>query len=106
MGEQNKCGQYYLTRNCCFEQTQDISLGFDRCFHDLTCCFELNEPAIISTHRLNFVGELEVKNRDKNLFEFKRLLQAIVQKYPDVEFMSSDELGDVISMDHNTKFQI
>ena len=106
MGEQNKCGQYYLTRNCFFEPTQDISLGFDRCLHDLTCCFELNKPAIISTHRLNFVGELEVKNRDKNLFEFKQLLQAIVQKYPDVEFMSSDELGDVISMDHNTKFQI
>jgi hypothetical protein len=34
---------------------------------------------------------------------FKNLLQRIVTKYPDVEFMSSDELGQLMKEGHEIK---
>ena len=39
--------------------------------------------------------------RDKNLKQFSILLKTIANKWPDVEFMSSDEFGDVIKKDIN-----
>lgn len=52
---------------------------------------------MINTHRVNFIGSLNVKNREKNLRLFSELLKSITIKWPDVEFLSSDMLGDLIS---------
>jgi len=37
-----------------------------------------------------------VRNRDNGLVMLKKLLDKIVAQWPDVEFMSSKELGDII----------
>ena len=58
-----------------------------------------NKPAIISTHRLNYVGYINPSNRDKNLKLLDHLLSSILKKWPDVEFMTSVELGDTILND-------
>ena len=73
--------------NCCLKE---IELAF-RWFH----------PAIISSHRVNFIGSLNPQNRDRGLLLLSQLLNAIVKKWPDVEFMSSDELGRTIMQDKN-----
>ena len=56
-----------------------------------------SRPAIISSHRLNFIGAIETINRDNHLIELKILLNNIVKQWPDVEFISSDQLGHIIN---------
>lgn len=100
-GQRNKNGQVYLVRTCNFEPTQSLSCNADNCMKEIVMDFQMRKPAIVSCHRLNFIGGLNPNNRDNNLRDFKKLLQMIVAKYPDVEFMSSDELGLLISHDSN-----
>ena len=92
-GEKNRNGQIYLIRNCSFEPSQNKYNDADSCMNDITRAFKLHVPAIVSCHRLNFIGDLDPRNRDNNLKEFKKLLELIVNKYPDVEFLTSDECG-------------
>lgn len=95
-GQINQLGQVYLIRTCYFEPTQNPSYNADSCLREIGLDFSFHKPSIVSCHRLNFIGELNKDNRDENLREFKRLLKNIVKEYPDVEFMSSDELGSII----------
>ena len=96
VGEKNALGQIYLTRNCSFEPSANRNQGADYCLSQIKNAFELKKPAIVSVHRQNFIGALDVSNRDNNLKEFSQLLNGILQYYPDVEFMSSDELGRIL----------
>lgn len=89
-GEQNKYGQYYGIRNCSFEPTEKNDTVEDT-LKQIQIAFMFNKPAVISTHRINFVSRIDKKNRDKNLIKFQKLLKAIVQKWPDVQFKSSGE---------------
>ncbi|MDZ7693179.1 MAG: hypothetical protein U5K69_19005 [Balneolaceae bacterium] len=59
--------------------------------------FKLNKPAIICSHRLNFVGNMCKDNRDRNLALLSELLKAISEQWPDVEYMSTMELGKVMA---------
>ena len=56
----------------------------------------MKKPVIISSHRLNYIGYIDSNNREKNLKLFRELLQQIVKYWPDVEFISSDKLADII----------
>jgi hypothetical protein len=58
--------------------------------------FKMKKPAIISAHRLNFIGTIDQKNRDNNLRQFNRLLKEITQRWPEVEFFTSDRLGELM----------
>lgn len=97
MGQKNKLGQVHLVRNCLFEPTQDLRLNKEYCLKGIEKAFKLKKPAIISAHRLNFIGAIHPRNRDDNLRQFSELLQTIVKCWPDVEFMSSDELGRLMN---------
>ena len=59
------------------------------------------KPAIISTHRINFIGFLDERNRTSNLKSFSLLLENILKKWPDVEFMTTVSLGHLISQNRN-----
>ena len=96
-GQRNKTGQYYLIRNAFFEPSTNP--GFDwvsDCLHRIEVAFRWKKPAVISTHRLNFMGGLRPENRDNNLTLFSNLLKQITQRWPHVEFMSSAQLGDLM----------
>jgi hypothetical protein len=54
--------------------------------------FMFRTPAVISMHRVNFVGGLNRQRRDENLDSLKRLLINVIEAYPDVEFFGSNEL--------------
>ena len=58
--------------------------------------FFWNKPANVSSHRVNFCGYIDKKNRATGINDLKQLLKKVVQKWPDVEFMSANELGDLI----------
>ncbi len=96
-GQKNRLGQTYLVRNAFFEPSSNP--GFDwlgDCLRRIEKAFIAKSPAIVGVHRVNFIGSLVPANREKNLAMFDKLLSAVVKKWPDVEFMSSDELGDTI----------
>ncbi|NWJ51752.1 MAG: hypothetical protein HXX14_12905 [Bacteroidetes bacterium] len=97
LGEKNKHGQRYLVRNCFFEPSLTYRTNWpEYMLWAVETAFRWHKPAIISTHRINFIGFLNEQNRIKNLNLLDDVLRSIINKWPDVEFMTSDELGDLI----------
>jgi len=97
-GQKNKFGQTYLVRNAHFEPSLKHNIDtVGECLKRINIAFKWKKPAIISSHRLNFIGNIDSKNRDKNLILFKQLLDAILKNWPDVEFMTSDRLGKLMT---------
>lgn len=94
-GRKSNNGLTYLMRNCYFEPSQGSADARD-CLERVKIAFRWHKPATISMHRLNVIGAIDESNRTKNLADLKWLLKEIVRLYPDVEFMSSDELGRTI----------
>lgn len=95
LGRKSPAGLIYLMRNCFFEPSQN-SEGAADCMNRVRIAFRWHKPAIICMHRLNVIGSIVEENRRDNLASLGWLLKQIVKEYPDVEFMSSDELGRVI----------
>lgn len=100
LGNKNQFGQIYLTRNCFFEPSStECKVGrdwIDTCLHEIEIAFRWHKPATISSHRVNYIGWLHPENRDNSLRQLKKLLEEIIKRWPDVEFMTSEELGDLI----------
>jgi len=102
LGKQNALGQTYLVRNSIFEPSM-FGLGIkdpvDRCLKEMQIAFTLNKPAIITSHRLNYVGHLDPANRDQTLNMLGQILSRALKRWPDMEFMTSDRLGRLIEAD-------
>lgn len=98
LGSQNKFGQYFLIRNAFFEPAlMKTTDPVGECLRRIRIAFSWRKPAIIGSHRINFIGSLDEKNRINNLKLFDELLSRILELWPDVEFITSDELGRLIS---------
>ncbi|MDD4747589.1 MAG: hypothetical protein PHW19_09935 [Salinivirgaceae bacterium] len=87
----NKQGLYVYLRNCAFEPIGNGFPGIESTLNQISMAFLLKKPAIISTHRVNFVGGLSKEKRDFGLKQLDLLLTAIRTKWPDVEFLSTRE---------------
>ena len=105
LGQQNLIGQLYLNRNVSFEPTltKVSSDDVNTCLHEVSAAFSMGKPAIISTHRINYMGSIFSSNRDANLKLLNSILKYLVKKWPEVEFMASDTLGDLIVKDYEKK---
>ena len=82
-----------LVRNVVFEPTADrafdsVKLALDQ----VAAAFRWRRPAIVSSHRVNFAGHIDPNNRSFGLDALKRLLRGIVERWPDVQFISADAL--------------
>lgn len=100
LGSRNRLGQYYLVRNCFFEPSlSKSSESVNECLNRIDIAFRWNKPAVIGTHRINYIGSLDRHNREKNLRLLDDLLTALLKKWPDAEFLTSDKLGDLIAGD-------
>ncbi len=96
-GKRNKDGQLFIVRNVVFEPTEKRNYDWvSFTLKQIEAAFRWNRPVVISSHRVNFSGHIEPAVREKGLKELKRLLKEIVKRWPDVEFMTSVELGDLI----------
>ena len=97
-GMRNSLGQTYTVRNCTFEPSQ-MPNNYDNvgiCLDEISNSFFWKKPAIIASHRLNFIGSIEENNRERNLKLLEELIQKILKRWPSVEFMSSNELIKLI----------
>ncbi len=105
IGMRNKLNQVYLTRNAAFEPA--ITEGglnknpIENCLKSIERAFRWGKPATISTHRINYIGYNEEDNRRINLKLLDLLLSQIITKWPEVEFMTSAELGELITKKQN-----
>jgi len=96
-GTKTKAGLVRLCRNCFFEpSTKENYDWVGDCLKRIEIAFKYHKAANICAHRLNFIGSIDPTNTAKTLPEFKRLLQEIVRRWPDVEFVTSDQLGWII----------
>jgi hypothetical protein len=96
-GELNSNRQQYLVRNCIFEPITNLDFDWVRsCLKQVSVAFYFNKPAIISMHRVNFSGRIDEVKRNKSLALFEQLLILILNKWPDVEFETSDNFGNQI----------
>lgn len=97
LGEKNDLNQLFLVRNCHFEPSNNNHFNsVDSCLKDISSAFFWKKPAIISSHRLNFIGFINQANRENNLIQLKNLLHGIQKKWPTVVFLTSEELVSAI----------
>lgn len=90
---QNESNNTYFIRNCLFEPAINTKIDWvNKCMESIKIAFLWNKPAVIGTHRINYVGGIEVNNREDNLELLESLLSEILKRWPEVEFISSDEL--------------
>ena len=100
LGEINSNNQIYLVRNCIFEPSLRTSINpVENTLKQVETSFFWKKPAIISSHRLNYIGYINEENRNKNIKYLDLLLKGILKKWPDVQFMTSDMLGHTIEFD-------
>lgn len=94
-GDYNKLGQIYWRRNATFEPSRDPNFDWvSSCMKEMEIAFRWGKPAVINSHRVNFIGSINAENRDNGLKLLSELFAAMLKKWPDIEFMSSDQLGD------------
>jgi hypothetical protein len=96
IGKRNRSGLVVITRNCFFEPVAKGTDWVDSCLSDISVAFKWRKPAVISSHRVNFTGALSPDNRKHGLSRLHELLNKIVQNWPGTEFITSEELGDII----------
>jgi len=90
-GKSNDVNQLIMVRNVVFEPTTN-KMAVKNALKSIEAAFFCFKPAIISSHRVNFTGQIDPENRKKGFCDLKILLQEIVRKWPDVEFFSSEQL--------------
>ena len=94
---QKKLNLKYLVRNIFFEPASDMNKNWENTvINAVENSFKYKRPAIISSHRINFIGTLNEKNRTKNLIMLKNILSILLKKYPQIEFINSSELSEII----------
>jgi hypothetical protein len=99
IGQKHKTGLKYFVRNAVFEPNENPNFdSVARCLSDIELAFKFNQPAIISSHRVNFCGELYKENREKGLKSLSELIKKILVKWPNAEFVSVNELAKLMNV--------
>jgi hypothetical protein len=96
-GQTNADGQTFGVRNVSFEPFEaqgDASL--DGALAAIKRAFRLRRPAIVCSHRANYVGGISAHNRDRSLRSLDQLLAAILREWPAVRFITTPELAALL----------
>jgi hypothetical protein len=96
-GKRNAHGQVHLVRNVYFEPS--LNPGADwvgSALKEIETAFRWKKPAVICSHRVNYIGAIDPANRDRSLAMLNELFKQMLERWPDVAFMTSDRLGRLI----------
>lgn len=100
-GQRNAHGQRYNVRNVHFEPVMTPNLDVvDRALAQIAIAFAFRRPAVINTHRVNYIGSIEPKNSDLGLSKLQALLEGITKRWPDVTFITTDQLSEYLLEAH------
>jgi len=97
LGQKNRYNQIYITRSGDFDPMIKGEDVVNNCLKQIDRSFRWRQPAIISTHRANFVGGIEKENRFNGVLKLKELLDQVIVRWPEVEFFTTEELGNIIA---------
>lgn len=92
IGKKTAFGQFYNVRNCVFEPYLNNIDWVNSCLRDIQLAFKWGKPAVISSHRVNYIGVLSPVNRDNSLMKLKELIYNIISKWPDAHFITTEQL--------------
>lgn len=96
-GMVDSAGLLYTVRNVKFEPFEcDKTDWVLRALWEVQEAFLLRRPAIISTHRVNYVSGLDRFHGVRSLRLLEKLLTGIRHRWPSVEFVSSDQLLQIM----------
>ncbi len=97
LGRQRSQQHITIVRNVVFEPAEVASFDpVQRALQLMEAAFRWGKPAIISSHRVNFCGHIDPEYRATGLANLKRLLDGMLQRWPDIEFISADQLVQII----------
>lgn len=98
-GETNQLGLTYTIRNCFLEPSQLPGKDWvDSCLAQIQSAFIWHKPAVICSHRINYIGCINQGNRERGLNDLKTVMKKTLKKWPDVQFISTDQLDDMLSI--------
>lgn len=93
IGQKNKLNQKFFVRNVLFEPALGKKINWvNKAMESIAIAFFWGKPAIIGSHRINYVSGLSQENRDRTLSQLDELLKKVLKKWPDIEFVNSEQL--------------
>lgn len=100
-GELGLNGLRYSVRNVFFEPALAANKDWvGNAMARISNAFFMNKPAIICSHRINYVGYIDESNRDRNLKLLDELLDEVLKKWPDIEFVSSGDYDRIYGIEN------
>jgi hypothetical protein len=98
-GEHTKEGLFFTRRNCTFETYKNTDNDHvNSCLKEIEIAFRWGKPAVINSHRINFTSRLRTDLRDRTLDDLDSLVKNILKKWPNVEFVNSAQLADIMDV--------
>lgn len=96
-GSRNKYKQIHWRRNCRFEPSRNKNYDWIAyCLDEIEIAFRWGKPAVISSHRENFIGSIFEENRVDTLKKLEILLAAMLKRWPDIQFISTAQLAEIM----------
>ena len=96
-GKRTEEGLIFTRRNCTYEPYKNINSDHvGECLKEIEIAFRWGKPAIINSHRINFSSRIRTDLRDKTLRDLDQIFTRIIAKWPEVEFMNSSELAQIM----------
>ncbi|MEX0450068.1 hypothetical protein V6X63_09950 [Spiribacter sp. 221] len=89
-----KCPPFALQGHMPTSGTKSDPVG--HALAQIDTAFRWRKPAIISSHRVNYAGHIDSKNRERGLAGLAELLQGIVKRWSDVRFITAHTLLQLI----------
>jgi hypothetical protein len=96
LGQKTSSNLVTLVRNVVFEPTTSPDNAVARALQQIEAAFFWNKPAIISSHRVNFCGQIDESNRSRGLNALQALLNQILTRWPDTQFVTTADLTQQI----------
>lgn len=103
MGEYDrKLGLTYIKRNVNFEpllaRQEQMATACRGALREIERAWEADQPAIVNTHRLHYVG-LNPAQKAEGFRQLECLLDGIRKRHPEAVYMSSHEIGELYRRD-------
>lgn len=94
---ENKYQTLRYSRNVVFEPYKfGLHKAVKKALSTMEHVYMWNKPAVVATHRVNFSGQFSEKNRKSGLTALKMFISKAQERWPELEFMHSTELVNVI----------
>ena len=68
----------------------------DSCLAQIQSAFLFSKPAVICSHRINYMSYIDERNGQRGLNDLNKLLKAVTKKWPDALFTTTDELSNYL----------